>query len=98
MPRILLLTLISALLVALASIGQAAEVAKEPVPEDAAQKQSAKIIADVYKSENAAAKTPEQKLDLAKKLFSVGLATKNDPTGKFVLIRIAKDLAAQQGD
>jgi hypothetical protein len=71
---------------------------KAAIPDDAAQKAALTVIADVYKPDYEKAKTPAQKIELAKKLLGEGVATKDDPTSRFVLFRIARDIAAQQGD
>lgn len=72
--------------------------AKAVVPDAAAQKAAAAIIADVYKPDYEKAKTSPQKIELAKKLFQEGEATKDDAVARFVLFRVARDIAAQQGD
>jgi hypothetical protein len=72
--------------------------AKIMLPDDAAQKAASTVIADVYKPDYEKAKTAAQKIELAKKLLGEGTATKDDPVSRFVLFRIARDIAAQQGD
>jgi hypothetical protein len=69
-----------------------------PEPAPAAVQESLKLIADVYKTDYAAAKTPQQKVDLAKKLLQDAAATRNDPEGQFALYRAARNMAAQEGD
>lgn len=69
-----------------------------PLPSEAAQQASAKRIADVYKSDYATAKSPQQKVDLAKKLFKDALATKGDAGGQLAMLQASLDLAAQEGD
>ncbi len=71
---------------------------KAAIPEEVAQKGALTVIADVYKPDYEKAKTPAQKIELAKKLLGEGTATKDDPVGRFVLWRIARDISAQQGD
>lgn len=71
---------------------------KASIPDDAAQKAAMAVVADVYKPDYEKAKTPPQKIELAKKLLGVGVATKDDPVNRFVLFRVARDIAAQQGD
>src|SRR5262245_24774441 len=70
---------------------------KRPIPDQAAQKSALAIVTDVYKPDYAKAKTPAQKIELAKKLLTDGAATK-EPVSRFVLFRVARDIAAQQGD
>jgi hypothetical protein len=69
-----------------------------PIPDEAAQKASLELITEGYKSDYDQAKTPQQKITLAKKLLQDGIATKNDPAGRYVLLRVARDIAAQGGD
>jgi hypothetical protein len=71
---------------------------KTSVPDDAAQKTALAVVADVYRPDYEKAKTTPQKVELAKKLLSDGSATKDDAVGRFVLFRVARDIAAQQGD
>jgi hypothetical protein len=71
---------------------------KLAIPDDAAQKPAQAVIADVYKPDYKRAKTPVQKIELAKKLLGEGIATKDDSASRFVLFRIARDIASQQGD
>ena len=71
---------------------------KLPVPDDDAQKKATAIVKDVFKADYDKAKSQSQKLELAKKLLQEGEQTQDDPTGRFVLLRIARDLAAQAGD
>src|SRR5690606_25330584 len=68
------------------------------VPDEAAQKQTVQLIANLYKGEYDAAKTPEQQSELAKKLFRVGVESMDDVSGRYVLFRLARDIAAGAGD
>lgn len=72
--------------------------ARLPVPSDEAQRESVALIKDVYKADYDKAKNPAAKLELAKKLLQEGINTEGDATGKFVLLRIARDVAIQIGD
>ena len=72
--------------------------AKTAVPDDSAQKAALALVADVYKPDYEKAKTSGQKIELAKKLLQEGEATKDDLVGRFVLFRVARDIASQQGD
>jgi hypothetical protein len=67
-------------------------------PEAAAVAESRKQIAEIYQTEYAAAKTPVQKLALAKKLLATSAETKNDPVAKFALAAVATKMACQAGD
>src|SRR5687768_1826049 len=91
-------TLVSLLAVAFSFWAGADSPTRQPVPDDVSQKAAVKLVAEVYKADYDSANTPEQKAALAKRLLGEGVATKDDPAGKFVLLRIAKDIATQQGD
>lgn len=74
------------------------EAGRRPVPDAAAREAVLRTIAGVYRSDYEQAKTSKQKQALAKKLLKVGIGTTDDPTGQYVLFRIARDIAIQQGD
>lgn len=67
-------------------------------PESAAQNKALAFVASVFKSDYETAKSPEQKVALAKKMLEVGRNTNNDVAARFVLFRVARDVAAQAGD
>ncbi len=71
---------------------------KSSIPDEAAQKSAAAVIAEVYKPDYDQAKTAAEKIVLAKKLLGEGIATQDDAVSRFVLFKIARDMAAQQGD
>jgi hypothetical protein len=68
------------------------------VPDQAAQTASMKSIQDIYRDDIKRATSPEQRIDLAKKLRAAALGTDNDPAGKYVLFKMATDLSAAGGD
>ena len=57
-----------------------------------------KLIKEVYGDEYAGAKTPGQKQALAKKLMKKADDTQNDPANKYVILKVAKDVATQAAD
>jgi hypothetical protein len=71
---------------------------KAAVPDDAAQAKALKNIQDIYRDQLKQAVSADQKLALAKKLAAEGMATKDDDAGRFVLLKMARDLDAAQGD
>jgi hypothetical protein len=88
-----------ALLIMLSScISVFAQQPKAKLPVEEEQKAALVVIGDVYKSDYEKAKTAAQKVELAKKLLNEGAATKDDPISRFVLFRVARDIAAKQGD
>jgi hypothetical protein len=68
-----------------------------PEPAAAAQQEVAKRIRDLYKEEYAR-RTPADLQALAQKLLKEGRATTDDADARYVLLREAKDLAAQAAD
>jgi len=71
---------------------------KTPVPADAAQAEAMKLVKEVYGDEYPKAETSREKQDLAKKLLGKARETADDPTGKFVLLKLARDIASQAND
>ena len=67
-------------------------------PDEAAQKNAAKLIRDLFGNQIDAAKTNIAKDELAKKLLQQGIDSKADPAGQFVLYKMARDLAVAVGD
>ena len=72
--------------------------AKPAVPDQAAQAASMKSIQDIYRDDIKRANAPELKIELAKKLRAAALGTDNDPAARYVLFKMASDLAAAGGD
>jgi hypothetical protein len=72
--------------------------AKAEVPSEEAQKTALREIAEVYKADYDKAKTATQKIELANKLLREAVATKDDVVGRYVLLRVSRDIAAAQGD
>ena len=72
--------------------------AQAPIPNDASIKDAQKLVNEVYADDMAKAKKPDEKLALAKKLLQSAIETKDDIAGKYVLLNMAKDLAAGAGN
>jgi len=68
-----------------------------PVPSDAAQQAAVRLIEEVYGKEHAHAKTSTAKTALANKLLKEA-AESEDLTNRYVLLRVARDMATQAGD
>lgn len=62
------------------------------------QAQAEKIIKDLYKTDYAKLNTAKDRAALAAKLIQAAAETKDDPVGRFVLLREACDLTVQAGD
>lgn len=84
------------LVVVMASVGHSAD--RLAVPSDAALAAMSATVQEVYKQDIAAAKTPVNRLALAAKLLRDGVATQDDPVGRFVLLRAAQRMAVADGD
>jgi hypothetical protein len=76
----------------------AESIKKNPVPSDTAQTEATRLVKEIYGDEYAKAKTPAQKQSLARKLLAKAGETADDLAGKFVLLRLTKDIAAQATD
>ncbi len=68
-----------------------------PVPSDADQQEAVELIEEVYGEEHALAKTSAEKTALANKLLKEAAASE-DLTNRYVLLRVARDMATQAGD
>jgi hypothetical protein len=91
------LTGLVALLLAGSPLCQDGAPEKLPVPEPAAQKEQEALIRKIFKDEYAK-KELTDKQSLAKKLLQQAAETKDSPPSRFVLLREARDLAADGGD
>jgi serine/threonine protein kinase/formylglycine-generating enzyme required for sulfatase activity/Leucine-rich repeat (LRR) protein len=56
------------------------------------------IRGDLFKDDYAKAKKPDERAALGKMLFTRGMGLAEDPVGRFVMLREARDLAAEGGD
>jgi len=74
-------------------------VKRVAVPSAAVLDKSMEQILDIFKEDITAAKTRQEKLDLAKKLFTTGGSTvKDDPTAAYALLVKASEISAKAGD
>ena len=71
---------------------------RNPVPEATAEAAAAKLAKEVYGDEYAAAKTAGDKRQLARKLLSKAGESENDLPGRYVLLRLSRDIAIKAGD
>ncbi len=83
-----------------AAEGNADAVARPAVPSSEKQAEAVKNVEEVYSDDLAAAHTMDEKKTLAKKLMKTARETDNDKdiAARFVLLRMARDLAIQAGD
>lgn len=73
-------------------------IVRKPVPDAAAITAATELIKDLFKAEYAAARKPEQKVELAGKLYDQATKTGDDPAAAYVLLEEARDLATAGGD
>jgi WD40 repeat protein len=70
---------------------------RQAIPSTAAQAEAEKLVHELYKADYARRRPADQQ-SLATKLLAEGRSTKDNPAGRFVLFREARDLAALAGD
>jgi hypothetical protein len=70
---------------------------KAAVPAQADLDAAELLIKDVFKTDFLKAKTPGDRLVLARKLLSKGIETKDHPAGRYVLFQMSSELAADIG-
>ena len=87
------LILVVVLSAAISTLGQE----KIPVPSDEAQAKALELIKEVYGQEWKDAETSTQKQALATKLLQKSRESADD-TNRYVLLKVARDVAAQAGD
>lgn len=68
---------------------------KLPVPPEAAQAEAMKIIKEVYAAEYAKANTQAAKQALGKTLLQKARDTQDDLPGKFILLKLSRDISTQ---
>ncbi|PHQ34908.1 hypothetical protein CEE69_13690 [Rhodopirellula bahusiensis] len=67
-----------------------------PAKED--QARVAKLVQDIYRDEYRSAKTTLQQSEVAQKVLAAGMETVDDSAGRFVMLKLAKDIAVRAGD
>lgn len=75
-----------------------ADEEKLPIPENDAQQAELNFIREVYKSKQDSAKSKEQKSALARELIEDGINTKKNPVARYLMFRIARDIAVNAVD
>jgi hypothetical protein len=76
----------------------ATDADRPPAPSEAEQAEKLRLVTELYKLDYEKAKSAEMQKTLAEKMFKQAQATANDPVGKFVLLRVSRDIAAKAGD
>ncbi len=75
--------------------GSSSKPKKLPVPDDAALAKAEEAVQEVFTIERGL--RGQKALDMAGQLFQSGVETRDDPAARFVLMRMAAELAAQAG-
>jgi WD40 repeat protein len=86
------------LALAVAAFLQADENEKTRIPSKEEQAGAHALILEIFKEDLANAKEPAAKAKLAGTLLQQGKESKDDPANRYMLYRMARDLAAQAGD
>ena len=66
---------------------------KVPVPSKAEQAAAMKLVMEIYQAEFANAHSPAAKQALAKKLLAQAVSTHDDMPGRYVLLKLAREMA-----
>lgn len=85
-------------IISTAAAANAADSPRTPVPDEESQKTALAQIQSIYKSDYEKSKSASQRLEMAHKMLKEADGTTDDVVAKFVLLRVARDIAAQQGD
>jgi hypothetical protein len=88
---------VAAVFLAILLLSTAQPADRLPVPDQASQLKAEKTIKDLFRTEYAKKKSADQ-VELAGKLLKQAEETNDDSTGRFVLLREARDIAARAGD
>jgi hypothetical protein len=78
--------------------GAAAEETRALVPDETRQREALKLLGEVHGEEYRKAATPAEKAAWAKKMLGLAGEAKQDPTARFVLLKVARDIAIEAGD
>ncbi len=71
---------------------------KPAVPDQDSLKKAMSVVRDVFKESIAAARKPDEKVDLSKKLLRAGFDEKKDLAARYSLLEVARDAAIEGGD
>lgn len=80
------------------TFGQGSIEGRLPVPPIAQRQQALKLARELYKDAYEDARTPAVKAALANEILTVAQDTENDPSSKFALLQVARQIAIESGD
>ncbi|KKM13298.1 hypothetical protein LCGC14_1717630, partial [marine sediment metagenome] len=69
-----------------------------PVPDEESQQKALTLIKELFQPDFVQAKTLDEKSEVAKKILKLAEGTQDEPTERYVLLRVARDVATQSGD
>ncbi|MGI9473900.1 MAG: hypothetical protein ACR2NZ_20320 [Rubripirellula sp.] len=75
-----------------------AQVPKMPVPPEQARTRTLALLQEIYRPQYEKAKSQEDRSDLAREIVATAYETNDDPVAKYVMLRVATDIAVQAGD
>jgi hypothetical protein len=78
--------------------GQPPRTKRLPVPEEEAQKAALVLVREVFEDQSSKATTPAEKSAVAKRMIQTAADSTNDASTRFVLLRVARDIAGAAGD
>lgn len=78
--------------------GAALDDLRQPVPSDEVQREALKAVRQLLTDDYAKVRDAGSKQVLARKLHELAIETRRDPDARFVMLREAKDLAAESLD
>lgn len=79
-------------------VGVADAKTKLPVPDADAQEKSEALFREIFREEFESAKTPKQKYEFAKRLFDHVKKVKDDPSGRYVMLKKGSMFATDVGE
>jgi hypothetical protein len=71
---------------------------RAPVPPENARSQAIALLQEIYRPEYQAAKTQQDRSELAQKIVTTADETNDDPVARYVMLRVATDIAVQAAD
>lgn len=81
-----------------ASLASMAQGPRTPVPPENARSQALALLQEIYRPEYQAAKTQQDRSELAQKIVTTADETNDDPVARYVMLRVATDIAVQAAD
>jgi len=71
---------------------------KAAIPDAAAREKALKLVAEIYEKPWKEARTGAEKTALAEKMIDAAMKAQGDAAGRYVLLRVARDISVEAGD